>query len=123
MILIDTSALVGSLCGRRESEDRLDQFMAAGERFRLSTITLYEWYRGPRSETELEWQELLFPSDKALPFGYAESVVAAEIYRRVKSPRRREIDIAIAATAISRDVALWTINRRDFEDIPGLRLL
>ena len=97
--------------------------MAAGERFRLSTIILYEWYRGPRSNSELEWQELLFPSDKALPFGYVESVVAADIYRRVKSPRHRESDIAIAATAISYDVPLWTLNRRDFEDIPGLRLL
>jgi predicted nucleic acid-binding protein len=41
----------------------------------------------------------------------------------VRSPRRRQVDIAIAATAVSRDVALWTINRRDFEDISGLRLL
>ena len=123
MILIDTSALVGSLCGRRHSEDRLAEFMSAGERFLLSTITLYEYYRGPRSETELEWQELLFPSEGAVPFGYVESVVAAEIYRRVKSPRHREVDIAIAAIAISHDVNPWTLNRRDFEDIPGLRLL
>lgn len=123
MILIDTSALIGSLCGKRPSEDRLDEFMSAGERFRLSTITLYEWYRGPRTETELEWQELLFPSERALPFGYVESVIASEIYRNVKSPRRREVDIAIAAIAISNDVFFWTLNRRDFEDIPGLRLL
>ena len=40
----------------------------------------------------------------------------------VTAARSREIDLAIAATAISRDIPLWTLNRRDFEDIPGLRL-
>jgi predicted nucleic acid-binding protein len=66
---------------------------------------------------------LLFPNYEAVAFGPIEAAVAAAIYRSVKSPRRRQVDIAIAATAISRDVALWTLNRRDFEDIPGLRLL
>ena len=123
MIMIDSSALVDSLCGARSSEDRLIDLMAAGESFLLSTITLYEWFRGPRSEDELFWRELLFPDHEAVAFGPIEAAVAAEIYRIVKSPRRREVDIAIAATAISRDIALWTLNLRDFEDIPGLRLL
>ncbi|HEY6140391.1 MAG TPA: type II toxin-antitoxin system VapC family toxin [Thermoanaerobaculia bacterium] len=123
MILIDTSALVDSLCGLRQSENRLNDFMSAGERFRLSTITFYEWLRGPRTQQDLYWQELFFPGDKAIPFGYVEAVVAAEIYRLIRSPRHREADIAIAATAISHRAALWTLNRRDFADIPGLRLL
>jgi len=123
MIMIDSSALVDSLCGTRASEERLIELMAARERFLLSTITLYESFRGPRSEEELFWRELLFPDHEAVPFGPIEAAIAANIYRVVKSPRRRQVDIAIAATAISRDVALWTLNRRDFADIPGLRLL
>jgi predicted nucleic acid-binding protein len=35
----------------------------------------------------------------------------------------REIDLAIAATAIIRDAALWTLNRDDFSDIEGLTLI
>ena len=31
--------------------------------------------------------------------------------------------LAIAATAIAQNAALWTLNRADFADIPGLRLL
>jgi predicted nucleic acid-binding protein len=123
MIMIDSSALVGSLCGARSSEDRLVELMAEGESFLLSTIALYEWFRGPRSDDELFWRELLFPDQEAVAFGPVEAAVAAEIYRIVKSPRRRQVDIAIAATAISRDAPLWTLNRRDFEDIPGLRLV
>jgi len=123
MIMIDSSALVDSLCGARASEDRLIDLMAAGESFLLSTITLYEWFRGPRNEEELFWRELLFPDDEAVAFGPIEAALAADIYRIVKSPRRRAVDIAIAATAIGRNVPLWTLNRRDFDDIPGLRLL
>jgi predicted nucleic acid-binding protein len=48
--------------------------------------------------------------------------IAAEIFREVKRPRFRQIDIAIAASAIEHDAWLWTLNLEDFEDIPGLTL-
>jgi predicted nucleic acid-binding protein len=41
----------------------------------------------------------------------------------VRRPRGREIDLAIAATAIVHDAALWTLNPRDFADVPRLRLI
>ena len=31
--------------------------------------------------------------------------------------------LAIAACAIEHDAVLWTANTKDFDDIPGLRLL
>jgi predicted nucleic acid-binding protein len=36
--------------------------------------------------------------------------------------RGREIEIAIAACAMSWHASLWTLNPDDFADIPGLRL-
>lgn len=45
------------------------------------------------------------------------------LYGKVRSPRGREIDLAIAATAIARDAALWTLKESDFRDIPGLKLV
>ena len=48
--------------------------------------------------------------------------MSAKLYRNVKRPRGWEIDLAIAACALVRDVELWTLNRSDFADIPGLRL-
>jgi predicted nucleic acid-binding protein len=78
---------------------------------------------------ELAAQEALFPSDSAIPFGFAEAAVSARLYRSVRRPRGRErrpggreIDLAIAAYAISRQAELWTLNASDFADIPGLRL-
>jgi predicted nucleic acid-binding protein len=123
MILLDTSILVDSLCGSKHSERSLTELISSGVRVRVPAIVFYEWLRGPRIPDELEDQEDLLPSHEAIPFEHAEAVIAAQIYRSVRSPRSREIDIAIAATAMRRDAFLWTLNRRDFEDIPGLRLL
>lgn len=49
--------------------------------------------------------------------------IAARLYGEVRSPRGREIDLAIAATAVGRDATLWTLNESDFRDIPGLKLV
>jgi predicted nucleic acid-binding protein len=57
-----------------------------------------------------------------VPFGPHEASVAAGLSRAVSRPRGRELDLAIAASAISWGAALWTLNRRDFEDVPELDL-
>jgi len=64
----------------------------------------------------------VLPSAEALTFGPAEAHAAAELYRGLPRARGREIDLAIAAFAISWDASLWTLNPGDFADIPGLRL-
>ena len=122
MILLDTSALIDCLTGPRRSARALRGAIAEGERVALATIVLYEWARGPRRAEELAAQEALFPREAAIPFGPAEAGRAAELYRRVPGARGREIDLAIAACAITWDARLWTLNRRDFEDVPGLEL-
>ncbi len=40
----------------------------------------------------------------------------------MRRPRSREVDLAIAACALTQGAALWTLNPRDFSDIPRLRL-
>lgn len=88
----------------------------------LTTLVLYEWRRGPRLREELAAQEALFPSATAVPFGSDEALVAASLYATVARPRGREIDLAVAACALTHAAALWTLNMRDFKDIPRLRL-
>lgn len=122
MIHLDTSALIASLAGARPAAPVLRRFTADGLRLGLSSVVLYEWWRGPRTQQELDDQETLFPAASAAAFGVEEAAVAAGIYRRLKRTRQREIDIAIAACAITYDAALWTMNPQDFRDIPGLEL-
>ena len=120
MILLDTSVLVDALTGPKRSAPALRRAIERGERVQLPTLVLYEWMRGPRIAQELAAQEALFPTASAIPFGPAEAAKAAAVYRAVRAARGRELDIAIAACALTRDAVLWTLNARDFRDIPDL---
>lgn len=122
MIHLDTSVLIDALSGAGRTAPVLRQAIARGERVSLSTLVLYEWLRGPRRPEELAAQRALFPAAAAAGFGPAEAGVAAELYRSVRRPRGREIDLAIAACALTQRAALWTLNTADFADVPGLDL-
>ncbi len=49
--------------------------------------------------------------------------MSAKLYRSVSRARGREVDLAIAACAIVNNAFVWTLNSKDFADIPNLRLL
>ncbi len=123
MILLDTSVLIASLTNPRPLAANLYERIQRRERILMPAICLYEWLRGPRRPEELQIQEDLFPARLALPYGPDEAHVSARLYRGLPRARGREIDIAIAACAICHDARLWTINRKDFADIPGLQLV
>lgn len=122
MVLLDTPVLVEALTGPRRAAPALRRAIESGELLLLPTLVLYEWLRGPRSPHETADQEALFPSEQALPFGPEDASLSARLYRSVRRPRGREIDLAIAACAINREAAIWTANEADFADIPGLKL-
>ncbi len=122
MILLDTSALIDSLSGPKRSAAALRAAIERGERILLPSLVLYEWLRGPRLPEEVEAQETLFPSARAVPFGPEEAAEAARLYARLPRSLGREIDLAIAACAILWDAELWTLNVQDFRDIPELRV-
>ena len=122
MIHLDTSVLIDALTGPRRSANALRGVLERGERIGIATLVLYEWMRGPRRDVELAHQEALLPSATALPFGPREATLAAELYRVVPRARQRELDLAVAACALTWGAALWTLNPADFRDIPGLGL-
>ncbi|HET6829890.1 MAG TPA: type II toxin-antitoxin system VapC family toxin [Solirubrobacterales bacterium] len=122
MIVVDTSVLIDALTGPRRSAAAWRDAVEAGERMLLPALVLYEWLRGPRGPEELAAQDALLPTDDALPFGPAEAAAATKLYRAVDEPRGREVDIAIAAHALVREVPVWTLNIADFEDLPGVGL-
>jgi len=100
----------------------LERLVDEAEPIRLASLTVFEWLRGPRTQGDLATQEALLPMDRVLPFGEKEARVAARIYCSLSRARGREVDIGIAATAICQDARLWTLNPKDFADIPGLSL-
>ena len=120
---VDTSALIDALTGPRRSLEVLIRLTDEGHRLAISTIVLYEWSRGPRTKSDLDAQQALLPSERAIGFGPAEALLAAKLYQQVRKARGREVDLAIAATALVHGAAMLTLNRDDFRDIPDLRLL
>lgn len=89
----------------------------------LPSLVLFEWLRGPRTKDEIAIQEALFSNEASVPFTSQDAELSARVYRALRRPRGREIDIAIAACAINRGAAIWTLNEADFKDIPGLQLV
>lgn len=122
MTVLDTSVLIDALSGTRRSAPALRRAIADGERLLVPSLVLYEWLRGPRLPEELAAQEALFPAAAALPFGPAEAARAAQLHVRLRRGRGREIDLAIAACALTLGARLWTLNPRDFRDLEGLEL-
>jgi predicted nucleic acid-binding protein len=122
VIHLDTSVLIDALTGPRRSMPALRAIVADGIRLSVSAIVLYEWRRGPRAEMELAIETALLGPEAVVPFGEAEARLAADLYRSLKRARGRELDIAIAACAVSQGASLWTLNPADFQDMPGLTL-
>lgn len=123
MIFLDTSVLVESFTGNQPLLNSFRETIRNSERPALSSVVFHEWLRGPRFPQELDVQEAVFPSESIIAFNAEDAAIAARLYRAVRRPRGREIDLMIAACAIRHDAELWTLNAADFKDIPGLRLL
>ena len=123
LIHVDTSVLVDAFTGARRSLPRLRAVTAKGHVVSFSAIVLYEWLREPRTDAEREAVDAFFEVDLMPVFGRREAARAADLYGRVKGARQRQADLAIAACAIELGASLWTLNRSDFEDIPGLALV
>ena len=121
-IHLDTSVLIDVFTAERPLLESYEAAALAGHRLTTSSPVMYEWLRGPRIGSELDLQRRLCPADQIVGFGPDEASTAADVYRKLKRSRGRELDIAIAACAIEHGAALWTVNPRDFRDIPGLRL-
>lgn len=122
LIHLDTSLLIDAFTGPRRSMAALRRATFAREVISFPAVVLYEWLRGPRTDEERQAVDDFFAGDVLAVFGRREAERAAILYRQVKGARQRQADLAIAACAIERGAHLWTLNREDFRDVPGLML-
>jgi len=121
-LLIDTSILIDHL--RKLHKDKTVFYQLTFHYdYIISSITEFEFSVGstPRNR---QFTEELLAKLSILPFDSACVKVATEIYRDLKAKNQLISlpDIFIAATAISHDLQLLTLNRKHFERVENLKL-
>jgi len=128
-IIFDTTAIITI----ERSHESLDALIAGRgeELFGISIITTAELLHGvERADTEekklrrLAFVEKVIEFFPVFPFDLTVSRIYAHIWAAIgrKGWTVGAHDLIIAATAISRGYAIATINIRDFEKIPGLKI-
>lgn len=122
-ILIDTTVLIDYF-RKKNKEKTLLYRLSTKHNFAISTITEFEFLVG-LSEKHMEFAARLFENFLILPFDSQCVKTAAKIYKDLKSKNQliSPPDIFIAATAVSHDLSLATLNSKHFERVHNLKLL
>jgi len=119
---LDSDFLVRALSAPGSARQRLFELADSSVDMRMSSIAWFEFARGPRTTDELAVARSFFSADGIVPFSEDLAERAAEVFRRLGSPRRRAADIAIGVTAAEMKARLVSGNARDFAGIPDLEL-
>ena len=117
---LDTDFLVYALSSAGPERRRLRALADTDSEIGMSAVAWYEFSRGPRTPEQLAVARSFLGEDGVLAFSEALAEQAAEVFRRLGSPRKRAADVAIGVTAATQDAILLTRNARDFAGIPGL---
>jgi predicted nucleic acid-binding protein len=119
---LDTDFLVYALSTAGPERRRLRALADSDAEIRMSAVAWYEFSRGPRTPEQLAVARSFLGEEGVLAFSEGIADQAADVFRRLGSPRRKAADVAIGVTAAVHDAVLVTRNARDFSGIPDLRL-
>jgi len=122
-ILIDTTILIDHL--RKQRKDKtLFYRLSFQYNYMISSITEFEFSVGSTLPNR-EFVEKLLAKLPVLPFDSACVKTAIEMYHNLKLKNQLLPlpDIFIAATAITHDLQLLTLNRKHFERMKDLKLI
>ncbi len=122
--LVDTTILIDYFRKTDKVNSKLMALFDQGYDFSISAITHYEIYSGATSAQLPFWTSMLART-KVLFFDQTVAQAAVDVNTMLKR-KRKQIGIAglfIAATAISNNLPLATLNQKHFDRIDGLTLL
>ena len=125
-VLIDTSVLIAHFRGRLPQE-ALRSAILEHDSVYVSALTLYELeygaIRAGRASDFAKIERDLRPL--VLPVGREVAERAANLNGALarENQQIRPRDALIAATALEKDLALFTLNIGEFQRVPGLQLL
>ena len=117
---LDTDFLVKALFASGPERELLRSVSDSPAEIEMSALAWYEFCRGPRLPQQEAVARSYLETDGVIAFDENAAAAAADLFRRLGSPRRRAADLAIAALAIERGARLLTGNTRDYSGIEGL---
>jgi len=126
MVILDTNIIIDHLRQSGKGKTALMKFVSdqPKEKLSLSVISVQELYEGRSTKSEKEEQLLLATISplRILPYTYKIAKLAGTIARDLDRPIELA-DAAIAATAVANGADLLTLNQKDLENIPDLKLI
>jgi predicted nucleic acid-binding protein len=120
---LDTDFLIHALAHAGRERRKLLALADSEHEVQVSAVVWYEFARGPRTPEQLAVARAFFAEGGILPLTEQIAAEAAEVFRKLGSPRKRAADIAVGVTAVMHGAKLCTHNVRDFVGIDRLELL
>lgn len=123
MVILDTNIIIDHLRQSTPVGSVLSRISETNEKLAISIITLQELFAG-KSTRDKNVEKLILDmlsTIKILPYNEEiaklAGLIVRDLGRLIQFP-----DAAIAATAIDSKAKFLTLNKKDFESIPGLTL-
>jgi predicted nucleic acid-binding protein len=122
MVLCDTNIFIHAFNGRQDTIDRLQEIGL--EQVGLSVITVMELYQGMSNKVELAQLKRKIRYYDVVDIDVAISKLATTLIENFKLSHGLQIpDAIIGATATIYQIPFFTYNTKDFDFIPGIKLI
>jgi tRNA(fMet)-specific endonuclease VapC len=123
-MVIDTSIFIEHLRAKNKLVTTLYIFSDNSKLF-ISSVSLYELYMGATTKDKENDVELITEDLTVLPFTNEVAIKAAQIYHSLKSSNQliEFRDIFIAATRLTNDLPILTLNNKHFKRVEGLKFV
>jgi len=124
VILVDSSILIDYYRKTNKANAVWVSLIDKGYEFAISAITKYELYSGATQSQITFWDSILM-AISVMPFDEGCVDTAVQINAVLKQ-KRKQIDLAdlfIAATAMTNNLPITTLNKKHFERIDGLSVV
>ena len=121
MILLDSSVLIELFRSVNKEKTLFYKLASTESEFAISIITHYEIFTGSNDNQDSFWTDFL-ESIEVLDFDLQCSSQAVKIYKQLKKTNKMIdlADILIAATSLSNNIPLATLNLKHFHKIFAL---
>jgi hypothetical protein len=122
MVIFDTNILIELYRGNTAIKEDVERIKS--EVFYISSITVAEFMVGARDKADLKRVEKQLGKYTSIPIIADITEIFIDLFKTYTLSHRPGIaDTFIAATALYYHLPLYTLNKKHFQFIPGIKLL